>query len=103
MMRIGRLYPLFCQVGETLNLRSRCLRWYLEKPGFTLVLFQRINVISMNALRRYKEKFRHIYAHFETKFIPYEKGVIAISQNRIERYHAEIRPKEVKMRGVSKL
>lgn len=49
-----------------------------------------------DALRRYKGKFRHIHAHFETKFIPYEKGVIAVSQNRIERYHAEIRPKEVK-------
>ena len=53
-----------------------------------------------DALRRYKGKFRHVHAHFETKFISYEDGLLMINQNRIERYHAEIRPKEVRMRGI---
>jgi len=43
---------------------------------------------------------RHVHAHFETRFIPYGKGVIAVSQNRIERCYSEIRSKEVKMRGI---
>jgi len=42
-------------------------------------------------------------ARFETKLIPYEDGLLMINQNRIERYHAEIRPKEVRMRGIKKL
>lgn len=46
---------------------------------------------------------RHVHAHFETKFIPYDNGVIAVSQNRIERYHSEIRLKEVRMRGIKNL
>ena len=50
-------------------------------------------------LRGYR-KLKHIRAHFETKLVPYGRGVIAVSQNRIERYHSEIRPKEVRMRGV---
>jgi len=50
-------------------------------------------------LRGYR-KLKHVHAHFETKFVPYGKGVVAVSQNRIERYHSEIRPKEVKMRGI---
>ena len=50
-------------------------------------------------LRGYR-KLKHVYAHFENKFVPYGKGVVAVSQNRIERYHSEIRPKEVKMRGI---
>jgi len=53
-----------------------------------------------DTLRRYKGKFRHVHAHFETKFVSYKETVILICQNRIERYHSEIRPKEVKMRGI---
>lgn len=34
-------------------------------------------------LRGYR-KLKHVYAHFETKFVPYGKGVVAVSQNRIE-------------------
>jgi len=42
------------------------------------------------------------HVHFETKFVPYGKGVIAVSQDGIERYHSEIRPKKVEMRGIKK-
>jgi len=43
---------------------------------------------------------KHITAHFEGKFIPYGKGVLLLSNNRIERYHSEIAPKIRSMRGV---
>jgi len=53
-----------------------------------------------DALRKYRGKIKHVHAHFETKLISYEKGVVMINQNRIERYHSEIRPKEVRMRVI---
>jgi len=43
---------------------------------------------------------KHVTAHFEGKFIPYGKGVLLLSNNRIERYHSEIAPKIRSMRGV---
>ena len=46
----------------------------------------------MDMLRKYR-KTRQVHAHFETKFVPHDNSVIMINQNRIERYHSEIRPK----------
>jgi len=40
---------------------------------------------------------------FERKFIPYGKGVLLLSNNKIERYHSEIAPKIRSMRGVKNL
>lgn len=46
---------------------------------------------------------KHIRAHFEGKFIPYGKGVLLLSNNRMERYHSQIAPKIRSMRGVKSL
>lgn len=46
---------------------------------------------------------RHVRARFEGKLIPYGKGVVLLSNNRIERYHSEIAPKIRSMRGVKNL
>ncbi len=50
-------------------------------------------------LSRYRTS-KHVYAHFQNKLVPYEGSVVMINQNRIERYHSEIRPKEARMRGI---
>jgi hypothetical protein len=42
-------------------------------------------------------------AHFEGELIPYGKGVVLLSNNRIERYHSKIAPKIRSMRGVKNL
>jgi len=55
---------------------------------------------GVNVLGR---RTRHVRAHFEGKFIPYGKGVLLLSNNRIERYHSEIAPKIRSMRGVKNL
>lgn len=54
-----------------------------------------VNVLGMRT--------RHVRAHFEGKLIPYGKGVVLLSNNRIERYHSEIAPKIRSMRGVKNL
>lgn len=55
---------------------------------------------GVNVLGR---RTKHVRAHFEGKFIPYGKGVVLLSNNRIERYHSEIAPKIRSMRGVKNL
>jgi transposase-like protein len=55
---------------------------------------------GVNVLGR---RTRHVRAHFEGKFIPYGKGVVLLSNNRIERYHSEIAPKVRSMRGIKNL
>ncbi|MGQ9788302.1 MAG: DDE-type integrase/transposase/recombinase [Candidatus Hadarchaeaceae archaeon] len=55
---------------------------------------------GVNVLGR---RTKHVRAHFEGKFIPYGKGVVLWSNNRIERYHSEIAPKIRSMRGVKNL
>lgn len=55
---------------------------------------------GVNVLGR---RTRHVRAHFEGKLIPYGKGVVPLSNNRIERYHSEIAPKIRSMRGVKNL
>jgi len=55
---------------------------------------------GVNVLGR---RTRHVRAHFEGKLIPYGKGVVLLSNNRIERYHSEIAPKIRSMRGVKNL
>ena len=52
---------------------------------------------GVNVLGR---RTKHVRAHFEGKLIPYGKGVVLLSNNRIERYHSEIAPKIRSMRGV---
>jgi len=71
----------------------------VETAGFYPAIVSTDKCMIYYALRRYR-KMRHVHAHFETKFIPYKETVIPICQNRIERYHSEIRPKEVRMRGI---
>gem|GEM_PF-6827177 len=44
---------------------------------------------------------KHIRAHFEGKFIPYGKGVLLLSNNKIEHYHSKIAPK-IRSMGASK-
>lgn len=57
--------------------------------------------IHQKAIRWVSRKIRHVEAHFETKIISHKTaGIQFINQNRIERYHAEIRPKENGMRGI---
>jgi hypothetical protein len=46
---------------------------------------------------------RHVRAHFEGKLIPYGKGVVLLSNDRIERCHSEIAPKIRSMRGIKNL
>lgn len=55
---------------------------------------------GVNVLGRHT---RHVRAHFKGKLIPYGKGVVLLSNNRIERYHSEIAPKIRSMRGVKNL
>ena len=49
------------------------------------------------------KRTRHVRAHFEGKLIPYGKGVVLLSNNKIERYHSQIAPKIRSMRGVKNL
>jgi len=46
---------------------------------------------------------RDVPTHFEGRLIPYGRGVLSVSNNRIERYHSEIAPKIRSMRGVKSL
>lgn len=71
----------------------------VEEAGFYPRIISTDKCHIYDVLRKYR-KIKHIHAHFETKFIPYNNTVLPISQNRIERYHSEIRPKEVRMRGI---
>lgn len=75
------------------------LKMAIDEAGFYPAIISTDKCKIYDTLRRYR-KTRHIHAHFETKFIPYDNGVVMINQNRIERYHSEIRPKEVRMRGI---
>ena len=71
----------------------------VEETGFYPKILSTDKCMIYNAMRKYR-KVRHVYAHFETKQIPHNGKVVRICQNRIERYHSEIRPKEVRMRGI---
>jgi len=55
---------------------------------------------GVNVLGRHT---RHVRAHFEGKLIPYGKGALLLSNNKIERYHSQIAPKIRSMRGVKNL
>jgi transposase-like protein len=77
----------------------KAFRMAVEKTGFYPEIVSTDKCRIYNILRRYR-KTRHVHSHFETKIVPRDKGVVAVSQNRIERYHAEIRPKENQMRGI---
>jgi len=55
---------------------------------------------GVNVLGR---RTRHIRAHFEGKLYPHGKGVVLLSNNRIERYHSTLAPKVRSMRGVKNL
>ena len=52
---------------------------------------------GVNVLGR---RTKHITAHFEGKLMPYGKGVVLLSNNRIERYHSTLALKVRSMRGV---
>jgi len=52
---------------------------------------------GVNVLGR---RTKHVTAHFEGKLMPYGKGVVLLSNNRIERYHSKLAPKVRSMRGV---
>ena len=71
----------------------------IDEAGFYPAIISTDKCKIYDVLRRYR-KTRHVHAHFQTKLIPYGDGVVMINQNRIERYHSEIRPKEVRMRGI---
>jgi len=71
----------------------------IDEAGFYPAIISTDKCKIYDMLRRYR-KTRHVHAHFQTKLIPYGSGVVMINQNRIERYHSEIRPKEVRMRGI---
>ena len=71
----------------------------VEEAGFYPRIISTDKCHIYDVLRKYR-RIKHIHAHFQTKLIPYNDGVVMINQNRIERYHSEIRPKEVRMRGI---
>ena len=72
----------------------------IDEAGFYPAIISTDKCHIYDVLRKYRRKIRHVHAHFQTKLIPYGSGVVMINQNRIERYHSEIRPKEVRMRGI---
>ena len=72
------------------------------KAGFYPAIISTDKCKIYDMLRKYR-MIKHVHAHFQTKLIPYGSGVVMINQNRIERYHPEIRPKEAHMRGIKKL
>ncbi|MEW6221735.1 MAG: DDE-type integrase/transposase/recombinase [Candidatus Hadarchaeota archaeon] len=52
---------------------------------------------GVNVLGR---RTKHVTAHFEGKLMPHGKGVVLLSNNRIERYNSTLAPKVRSMRGV---
>jgi len=83
---------------------KKVLRRAKEEAGFSpdIVVSDKYNAYDrgVNVLGR---QTRHVRAHFEGKWIPYGKGAVLLSNNRIERYHSEIAPKIRSMRGVKNL
>ena len=77
----------------------KTLKMAIDEAGFYPAIISTDKCKIYDMLRRYR-KTKHVHAHFQTKFIPHDDGVVMINQNRIERYHSEIRPKEVSMRGI---
>ena len=77
----------------------KTLKMAIDETGFYPAIISTDKCKIYNVLRRYR-KTRHVHAHFQTKLIPYGSRVVMINQNRIERYHSEIRPKEIRMRGI---
>jgi len=77
----------------------KTLKMAIDEAGFYPAIISTDKCKIYDMLRRYR-KTRHVHAHFETKFVPHRDGMVMINQNRIERYHSEIRPKEVRMRGI---
>jgi len=69
------------------NAKEQC---YLcrKEAGFYPRIISTDKCHIYDVLRKYR-KIRHIHAHFETKFIPYNNTVLPVSQNRIERYHLQ--------------
>lgn len=89
----------FLSIGRDSASAIKTFKMAVETAGFYPAIVSTDKCMIYHALKRYR-KIRHVHAHFETKFIPYKETVIPICQNRIERYHSEIRPKEVRMRGI---
>lgn len=54
---------------------------------------------GVNVLGR---RAKHVNAHFKGKLMPYKKGIVLLSNNRIERYHSTLAPKVRSMRGVKR-
>jgi len=83
---------------------KKALKRAKEEAGFSpdIVVTDKYNAYDrgVNVLGR---RTRHVRAHFEGKFIPYGKGVVLLSNNKIERYHSEIAPKIRSMRGIKNL
>lgn len=83
---------------------KKALRRAREEAGFSpdIIVSDKYNAYDrgVNVLGR---RTRHVRAHFEGKWIPYGKGAVLLSNNRIERYHSEIAPKIRSMRGVKNL
>ncbi len=88
-------------LSDRRNSRSmvKTLKMAIDEAGFYPAIISTDKCKIYDMLRKYR-KTRHVHAHFQTKLIPYGDGVVMINQNRIERYHSEIRPKEVRMRGI---
>ena len=100
------VYNEHCQVIYTFlynrrdsNSMIKTLNMAINETGLYPKIISTDKCKIYDTLRRYRMT-NHVHAHFQTKFIPYEEGVVMINQNRIERYHSEIRPKEVHMRGI---
>ncbi|MEF8847727.1 MAG: DDE-type integrase/transposase/recombinase [Candidatus Thermoplasmatota archaeon] len=90
----------FLSPRRTSKAALKTFRMAVEKTGFYPDIVSTDKCKIYDSLRRYR-KTRHVHTHFETKIVPRGKGVMSVSQNRIERYHAEIRPKENQMRGIN--
>jgi len=83
---------------------KKSLRRAKKEAGFSpdIIVSDKYNAYDrgVNVLGR---RTRHVCAHFEGKWIPYGKGAVLLSNNKIERYHSEIAPKIRSMRGVKNL
>jgi len=82
----------------------KALRRAKEEAGFSP------DIIARDGLPAYDRgvkvpgrRTRDVRTHFEGGLIPYGRGVLSVSNNRIERHRSEIAPKTRSMRGVKSL
>jgi transposase-like protein len=99
MMKTGEVLATLLSEKRNSEAMLTVFKMAVEEAGFYPKFISTDKCHIYDALRKYR-KIKHIHAHFETKFIPYNNTILPVSQNRIERYHSEIRPKEVRMRGI---